>query len=585
MSDQQNLPNRFGKMNLNPSAPSFNPNARAFVPSWLSQAPAQPPAQAPPVSSAPEAPARVLKISSDPPAQDAPAKVLKIGAPSEPPAPKTEKPPEPEAAKPEPTKTNEPKSEPTKADEPKSAPPPKQPTETASAPTAAAEEDEEVDEELLKEMYGKEHVNIVFMGHVDAGKSTMGGNILVLTGMVDKRTLEKFEKEAREANRESWYLSWALDTNPEERAKGKTVEYGRAYFETDRRKYTILDAPGHKNYVPSMISGASQADVGILVISARRGEFETGFERGGQTREHTVLAKTSGVNKLIVVVNKMDDPTVNWSKERYDECVSKLTPFLKATGYNLKTDVVFMPVSGFTGANIKDRLSSEACPWYSGPSLLEYLDAMEAVDRKINAPLMMPIMEKYKDMGTIVVGKVESGKVKKGQYIYIMPNKVKCEVTTVYNELEEEINMGICGDNVRLRIKGIEEEDISVGFMLCDSRKPVHTVTRFEAQLAILDHKNIITSGYSAVLHVHACVEEVTISTLLHKLDKKTGRKSKRPPMFLKRGEKAIVVLETPLAVCVETFEDYPQLGRFTLRDEGKTIAIGKITKLLETSN
>lgn len=203
---------------------------------------------------------------------------------------------------------------------------------------AVKEELETVDDEVVQDLYGKEHLNIVFMGHVgmsllhvwikicsswsnrqiiDAGKSTMGGNILYLTGMVDKRTMEKYEKEAKEAGRESWYLSWALDTNNEERAKGKTVECGRAYFETDKRRYTILDAPGHKNYVPSMISGASQADIGVMVISARKGEFETGFERGGQTREHTMLAKTSGVNKMIMAINKMDDPTVEWDKARY----------------------------------------------------------------------------------------------------------------------------------------------------------------------------------------------------------------------------------------------------------------------------
>ncbi|XP_010165234.1 eukaryotic peptide chain release factor GTP-binding subunit ERF3A-like, partial [Antrostomus carolinensis] len=161
----------------------------------------------------------------------------------------------------------------------------------------------------------KEHVNVVFIGHVDAGKSTIGGQIMYLTGMVDKRTLEKYEREAKEKNRETWYLSWALDTNQEERDKGKTVEVGRAYFETEKKHFTILDAPGHKSFVPNMIGGASQADLAVLVISARKGEFETGFEKGGQTREHAMLAKTAGVKHLIVLINKMDDPTVNWSNE------------------------------------------------------------------------------------------------------------------------------------------------------------------------------------------------------------------------------------------------------------------------------
>ena len=209
----------------------------------------------------------------------------------------------------------------------------------------------------------KEHLNIVFIGHVDAGKSTMGGNLLYLCGMVDKRTMEKYEREAKEAGRESWYLSWALDSTPQERAKGKTVEVGRAYFETDTRRYTILDAPGHKTFVPSMISGAAQADVAILVISARKGEFETGFEKGGQTREHIMLVKTAGVSKVIVVINKMDEPTVKWEKGRFDEIVGKLTPFIKAAGFGPK-DVTFIPVSAFTGANLKDPLDKQLCPWY-----------------------------------------------------------------------------------------------------------------------------------------------------------------------------------------------------------------------------
>lgn len=204
----------------------------------------------------------------------------------------------------------------------------------------------------------------MFVGHVDAGKSTMGGNLLYITGMVDKRTMEKYEKEAKEAGRESWYLSWALDSTPQERAKGKTVEVGRAYFETDARRYTILDAPGHKTFVPSMISGAAQADVAVLVISARKGEFETGFEKGGQTREHVMLIKTAGVTKLVIVINKMDDPTVDWDQGRYEEIKGKLTPFVKGAGFNPKTDVTFIPVSAFTGVNLKDRVTKAICPWY-----------------------------------------------------------------------------------------------------------------------------------------------------------------------------------------------------------------------------
>lgn len=271
----------------------------------------------------------------------------------------------------------------------------------------------DVDAETLEEIYGKEHVNLIFIGHVDAGKSTLGGSILYATGMVDERTMDKYKREAKEAGRETWYLSWALDLTKEERAKGKTVEVGRGFFETEKRRYTILDAPGHKTFVPNMIGGASQADVGILVISARKGEYETGFEKGGQTREHAMLAKTQGVNKLIVVVNKMDDPTVEWSKERYDECTTKLKSFLRSTGYDPKngmsrrvsrshagayplTDLTFMPISAQTAVGIKDRVPKKLAPWYDGPSLLEYLDSMKTLERKVNAPFMMPVNGKYR---------------------------------------------------------------------------------------------------------------------------------------------------------------------------------------------
>ncbi|CAE6421860.1 Eukaryotic peptide chain release factor GTP-binding subunit AltName: Full=ERF-3 [Rhizoctonia solani AG-1 IB] len=442
-----------------------------------------------------------------------------------------------------------------------------------------------VDEETLKDLYGdnvvdpnvKQHLNVVFIGHVDAGKSTMGGQLLYLCGMVDKRTMEKYEREAKEAGRESWYLSWALDSTPQERAKGKTVEVGRAYFETDARRYTILDAPGHKTFVPSMISGAAQADVAILVISARKGEFETGFEKGGQTREHIMLVKTAGVSKLVVVVNKMDESTVEWSEERYKEIKEKITPFIRASGFSPKTDLTFIPVSAFTGANMKERVSKSSVAYYRGPSLLELLDTMPMVDRKINGPVMMPISEKYKDMGTIVVGKLESGRIHKNDTLLLMPNKTSVDVAAIYNEMEEEINFAYSGDNVRLRIRGVDDEDITPGFVLTSPGRPVHAVTQFEAELVILEHKNIICAGYSAVMHVHTLAEEISLVALLHYFDKKTNRKSKKPPQFAKKGQKIIALVETTAAVCVEPFKLYPQLGRFTLRDEGKTIAIGKV--------
>ncbi|KAA8913314.1 P-loop containing nucleoside triphosphate hydrolase protein [Sphaerosporella brunnea] len=450
------------------------------------------------------------------------------------------------------------------------------------ADAVAKAQEEEVDDSLIAELYGKEHVNLVFIGHVDAGKSSLGGAILYATGMVDERTMDKFKREAKEAGRESWYLSWALDLTREERAKGKTVEVGRAFFETEKRRYTVLDAPGHKNYVPSMIGGASQADVGILVISARKGEYETGFEKGGQTREHAVLAKTQGVNKLVVVINKMDDPTVDWSKERYDECTTKLTQFLKATGYSPKTDLMFMPLSALTGYGLKERIPKGVADWYNGPSLLEYLDNMKGLERKLKAPFMMPISGKYKDMGVVVEGKIESGVIKKGGSLLMMPGRTSLEVVAIYSESEEELPNASCGDQVRLRVRGVEEEDIIPGFVLTSKKNPINCVSAFEAQIHIIELKSILTSGFTCVMHVHTTVQEVTFAALLHKLEKGSGRKSKKPPAFASKGQAIIARLEVSGQVPIETYTDHQQLGRFTLRDQGQTIAIGKVTKLIK---
>jgi len=320
-----------------------------------------------------------------------------------------------------------------------------------------------------------------------------------------------------------------------------------------------------------MIGGASQADIGVLVISARKGEYETGFEKGGQTREHAMLAKTQGVNKLVVVVNKMDDPTVEWSQDRFKECTVTLTKYLKGLGYNPTEDLYFMPISAQTTVGIKDRVPKNLAPWFDGPSLLEYLDNMTALERKVNAPFMMPIAAKYKDMGTMIEGKIEAGVLKKGNNYLMMPNKDSISISALYGETEDEIPAATCGDQVRIRVRGVEEEDIFPGFVLCSPRRPVHCVSAFEAQIVLLDLKSILSAGFNCVLHVHSATEEVTFAALLHKLEKGTGRKSKKAPGFATKGMSIIARLEVTSgagSVCVERFEDYPQMGRFTLRDQ-----------------
>ncbi|BBH04157.1 Translation elongation factor EF1A/initiation factor IF2gamma family protein [Prunus dulcis] len=369
------------------------------------------------------------------------------------------------------------------------------------------------------ELDKKRHLNVVFIGHVDAGKSTTGGQILFLSGQVDDRTIQKYEKEAKEKSRESWYMAYIMDTNEEERVKGKTVEVGRAHFETESSRFTILDAPGHKSYVPNMISGASQADVGVLVISARKGEFETGYERGGQTREHVQLAKTWVCPNCLLL---------------YDEIGSKMVPFLKTSGYNVKKDVQFLPISGLVGTNIKNRVDKTVCSWWDGPCLFEALDAIEIPLRDPKGPFRMPIIDKFKDMGTVVMGKVESGSCERG---FVVPVKV----VAIFID-EDRVKRAGPGENLRVRLSGIEEEDILSGFVLASVANPIPAVTDFFAQLQILEllDNAILTAGYKAVLHIHSIVEECEIIELISQMDPKTKKPMKKHIRFVKNG--AVVV-------------------------------------------
>jgi len=471
---------------------------------------------------------------------------------------------------------------------PAAAPPSK------SKPTTNDEEEEgettDMDGGALKEGDPREHLNLVFIGHVDAGKSTLSGKILYLTDNVDKRTIERYEREAKELNRESWFLAFIMDTNEEERAKGITVEVGKAHFETTIKRYTILDAPGHKNYVPNMIQGASQADVGVLVISARKGEFETGFERGGQTREHAMLTKTLGVSYLVVVVNKMDDPTVRWSKERFDECVVKLRPFLKSCGFTIKREVMFIPISGLSGANVKDEVLSSDCSWWkksyttgenntTGSTLLGLLDSLQISGRDPTAPLRIPVLERYNDRGTIAMGKVESGVIRPGMKVTIMPTRNKYKVEAVWANEDPVAGAGP-GENVLAKLNGAGVEDIRKGYVICTD-PPCRAVNKIICQMAVVEmpeNIRIITAGFQAIFHAHCCEEECTISKIFETTNAK-GQVVKGA-RFVGVNMRCICMIDIDRSVPVDVFDNMPFLGRFTLRTEGKTIGIGKITKL-----
>merc|ERR1711970_1575863 len=547
------------KLNINAASfvPGQNFNAPAFVPGGGFGAPAAkqaaPPAAAPKVEEAP--PAEPVKVEESEEDWDD----------------------EPEEAKP---KEEEQKEE--VKEEPKPEPKDQEPEPVPESNPKTESEEPEPEEEVVEEEVQLDFVNIVFIGHVDAGKSTMSGQILKLTGMVDQRTLEKYERESKEKNRESWALSWCIDTNDEERDKGKTVEYGKAFFETEKKHFTILDAPGHKSFVPSMIEGASQADFAILIISARKGEFETGFEKGGQTREHAMLVKTQGIKRLVVAINKMDDPTVEWNQTRYDEIVGKLSPWLfKQVGYK-KDQVHFLPLSGFSGCNVKTG-DVKKHPWYTGPSLIDYLDELPTVDRNTGGPVRFCIAQKYKDMGHIVMGKLETGRLAKGKKLSVMPNGSKVKVASIEFE-ENPIKVGVAGMNLKIKLEGVDnDEQLQKGFVLCDIGKECQRALVFDARMAIQEYRSIISEGFSAIIHLHTAVEEVKIQRLLGKFNRKTKKMEKfTGAKFLKQGDQGICRFKLNNMVAMDKAEDFPAMGRFTIRDEGKTIAMGLIKKIIE---
>jgi len=473
------------------------------------------------------------------------------------------------------------------------------PAEEAPAPEAEEPEEEEAAEEEAEEEVAEEaaetkvatkdgdrktpdprdHLNVVFIGHVDAGKSTTCGNILYLCGMVDERTIEKYRQEAAGKAGESWFLAFIMDTSEEEKTKGKTVEVGRAAFETPNKRFTILDAPGHKSYVPNMIAGASAADIGVLLISARKGEFETGFEKGGQTGEHALLAKTLGVEKLILAINKMDDPTVEWSKDRYDDIVKKLTVFLKKSGYK-EDQFLFLPMSGLMGDNIKERKRTP--DWYTGKTLLDTLDEISVAGRKLDGALRIPMMEGYKDMGAVTaLGKVEQGVVKPGTKCVLMPTNQKCTVVNVFIN-EEEMTHANTGENVTLKLNGVSDEDLKKGFVLCSVLNPIPVVTKFKAVIHLIElgaDRPVMTSGYQAVMHAHVTSEECEIFKIYETMPLATKKKEKSP-QFARVDSVVTVSIKLARPTSLDSFSSSPQMGRFTLRVDGRTIAIGKITEL-----
>jgi elongation factor 1-alpha len=432
----------------------------------------------------------------------------------------------------------------------------------------------------------KTHINLVVIGHVDAGKSTTTGHLIYKCGGIDKRTIEKFEKEAKEMGKASFKYAWVLDKLKAERERGITIDIALWKFESPKYYFTVIDAPGHRDFIKNMITGTSQADAAILVIASGTGEFEAGIAKNGQTREHALLAYTLGVKQMIVVVNKMDDKSVNYSEKRFDEIRTEVKNFLKKIGYDPEK-IPFVPISGWVGDNMLEK--SENLPWYKGPTLLQALDNLVEPKRPVDKPLRLPLQDVYKigGIGTVPVGRVETGVLKPGQIVTFAPVALTTEVKSVEMH-HESLTQATPGDNVGFNVKNVSVKDIRRGFVCGDSKQDPPTETAdFTAQVIILNHPGQIHAGYAPVLDCHTCHIACKFAELLKKVDRRSGKELEDNPKNVKSGDACIAKLVPSKQMCVETYAEYPPLGRFAVRDMRQTVAVGiikEVTKATKSS-
>uniref|UniRef100_A0A4X1VCS1 HBS1-like protein n=1 Tax=Sus scrofa TaxID=9823 RepID=A0A4X1VCS1_PIG len=435
--------------------------------------------------------------------------------------------------------------------------------------------------ELEKRQGGKQLLNLVVIGHVDAGKSTLMGHLLYLLGNVNKRTMHKYEQESKKAGKASFAYAWVLDETGEERERGVTMDVGMTKFETTTKVITLMDAPGHKDFIPNMITGAAQADVAVLVVDASRGEFEAGFETGGQTREHGLLVRSLGVTQLAVAVNKMDQ--VNWQQERFQEITGKLGHFLKQAGFK-ESDVAFIPTSGLSGENLITRSkSSELTKWYKGLCLLEQIDSFKPPQRSVDKPFRLCVSDVFKDQGSgfCVTGKIEAGYVQTGDRLLAMPPNETCTAKGITLH-DEPVDWAAAGDHVSLTLVGMDIIKINVGCIFCGPKEPIKACTRFRARILIFNIEIPITKGFPVLLHYQTVSEPAVIKRLISVLNKSTGEVTKKKPKLLTKGQNALVELQTQRPVALELYKDFKELGRFMLRYSGSTIAAGVVTEIKE---
>jgi elongation factor 1-alpha len=427
----------------------------------------------------------------------------------------------------------------------------------------------------------KTHIKIVVIGHVDAGKSTTTGHLIYKCGGIDKRTIEKFEKESKDMGKSSFKYAWVLDKLKAERERGITIDIALWKFETPKYYFTIIDAPGHRDFIKNMITGTSQADCAVLVIASGTGEFEAGIAKNGQTREHALLAYTLGVKQMIVLVNKMDDKSVNWSEARFNEIKNETSNFLKKIGYD-PTKIPFVPISGWLGDNMLEK--STNLTWYKGPTLIEALDAITEPKRPIDKPLRIPLQDVYKigGIGTVPVGRVETGVLKPGVAVTFAPGGASTEVKSVEMH-HEALTQAIPGDNVGFNVKNLSVKDIRRGFVCGDAKQdPPQETESFNAQVIVLNHPGQIHAGYAPVLDCHTAHIACKFAELLTKVDRRSGKETEKEPKNLKSGDAAMVKLLPSKPMCVETFNEYPPLGRFAVRDMRQTVAVGVIKEVVK---
>jgi elongation factor 1-alpha len=393
-----------------------------------------------------------------------------------------------------------------------------------------------------------------------AGKSTTAGHLILKCGGIDQQTIDKYEKDSTELGKGSFKYAWVLDNLKAERERGVTIDISLWKLETNNYQFTVIDAPGHRDFIKNMITGTSQADVAMLVVDASQGSFEASMSKDGQCKEHALLAYTLGVKQMIVAMNKMDDKTVNWSEERYKEVKSEVAAYLKKIGYK-PMKIPFVPVSGWEGENLTEK--STKMPWYEGPTLMEALDNVTLPKRPSDKPLRIPIQDCYKigGIGTVPVGRIESGTIKAGMTVRFAPTGVEGEVKSVemHHEIITEAGPGC---NVGFAVSNIAVKDVRRGHVASNAEdSPAHSVSSFEAQVIIVNHPGEISNGYCPMIDCHTAHMSCVFADIKQKLDRKTGKVIEENPEFVKEGDACIVEIQPTRPMCVESFTDFPPLG------------------------